>query len=657
MEIKLLTDIVIIFALAIAVLFVCHKLRVPAILGFLVTGALAGPHGFAWITAIHEVDKLAEVGVVLLMFTIGIEMSFEHLLRMRKQVFFCGSLQVLVTLMSGWLLSWLLGLEARDALFLGMLFSLSSTAIVLQLLQKRGEIDSPHGNTTLGILIFQDLAIVPMILLTPLLGSKTGGGQESFLLFAAQAIGILAGIFALAKWVIPHVLHAVARTKDREFFLLVIVSICMGIAWMTSTAGLSLALGAFLAGLILSESDYSHSALGHILPFRDVFTSFFFVSVGMLFDYQLLLDSPLLALGVASSVAIGKALIAAAAVRLLGFAPRTAVITGLSLAQVGEFSFILSSIGLEAGLLQGRYQLFLGASVLSMAATPFLMKIAPRLADLLTGKQKAPAGPASKLNEHLVIIGFGVNGRNLARAARSAEIPYVILEMSPDTVRSERALGEPIFHGDATQSSVLEHAAIQRAKTVVVAINDPAATRRITLSVHQHNPSAQLLVRTRYLAEMQALQQLGATEVIPEEFETSIEIFARVLSSYLVPQQEIEALVAQVRGDGYRMLRSSSWEEAGRIQLESHLRDLEIHALLVEAGSELEGKTLRNLRLREDFGISVIALQQDGHTQGNPSPDTTLNAGTVAFFLASREQFAQVGKRFRAQDKATDESE
>lgn len=288
----LLTDILIVFVLAIVVLFVGHKLRIPAVLGFLVTGALAGPHGFELTHAEHEIEVLAEFGVVLLMFTIGIEMSIEHLLRVRKAIFIGGGLQVVATTVIGALLSWVFGIAPREALFLGMLFALSSTAIVLQLLQKRGEIDSPHGSTTLGVLIFQDLIIVPMILLTPLLGTSDAAEQGDFLLFLLKGAGILGAIFGLAKWVIPHVLHLVARTRDREFFLLTIVAICFSIAWLTAVAGLSVALGAFLAGLILSESQYSHSALGHVLPFRDVFTSFFFVSVGMLFDVSLLIAHP-----------------------------------------------------------------------------------------------------------------------------------------------------------------------------------------------------------------------------------------------------------------------------------------------------------------------------------------------------------------------------
>lgn len=352
--------------------------------------------------------------------------------------------------------------------------------------------------------------------------------------------------------------------------------------------------------------------------------------------------------GIALAVLVGKALVASGAVRALGLPGRTAVLAGLSLAQVGEFSFVLAQIGAGHGLLEQHYQLFLGVSVLTMAATPLAISAAPWIADRVAGRAAPPAGPASRLQGHLVIIGFGVNGRNVARAAKAADVPYVIIEMSPDTVRHERAKGEPIFLGDAAQLAVLEHAAVGRAKTVVIAINDPAATRRITSNVHAHAPHAHLLVRTRYLTEMKALHELGATEVIPEEFETSIEIFARVLTSFLVPRQAIEELIANVRRDGYLMLRSTSWEDRQQIDLRQYLRDVEVQALRIEEGAELDGVTLRTAGLREASGISILALTRAGRTEGNPSPDTVLQAGDIAFFLATRTQLTSVAERFRA---------
>jgi len=540
MEIMLLNEIVIIFGLSIAILFICHRLRMPTIVGFLLTGILAGPYGLGLIKAVHEVEILAEVGVVLLLFTIGIEFSLGRLLQIKKSVLMGGSIQVLLTLLVTFVIARQLGQPIGESIFIGFLISLSSTAIVLKLIQERAEVDSPHGRITLGILIFQDIIIVPMILVTPLLAGATGDLGESVLVLIAKGIGIIGLVFVSAKWIVPQVLYQIARTRSRELFLLSVVVICLAVAWITSSAGLSLALGAFLAGLIISESEYSHHALGNILPFRDVFTSLFFISIGMLLDVGFLFRQPGTIVLMALGVLVLKSFIASFATVLLGFPLRTSILVGLALGQVGEFSFILSKTGVEHGLLAGNiYQMFLAVSVLSMVATPFIITLAPRLTDiilllplpkrLISGFYPVPDIKVEDKKHHLIIIGFGVNGRNVARAARVSGIPYAIIEMNPETVRSEQARGEPIYYGDSTQEAVLQHANIKDARIVVAAINDPTATRRITEIIRRLNPEVHLIVRTRYLQELKPLYELGADEVIPEEFETSVEIFTRVL--------------------------------------------------------------------------------------------------------------------------------
>ena len=382
MEIPLLTDIVIIFGLAVAVLLLFHFLRLPAVVGLLLTGILAGPHGFGLIGAVHEVEVLAEIGVILLLFTIGIEFSFKKLIEIKKQVIVGGVLQVGLTILAVFVIARKIGLSSPEAIFYAFLISLSSTAIVLRLIQERAEVDTPHGRTGLGILLFQDIIIVPMILITPMLaGSQPGEIDSSIILFAAKGLAIVILILVAAKWLMPWLLHQVARTRSKELFLLSVVAICLTIAWLTSNAGLSLALGAFIAGLIISESEYSHQALGNILPFRNVFTSFFFVSIGMLLDTGFLVHNPIIILIASGGVLILKAVIASSAAILLGLPLRSGILTGLSICQVGEFSFILSRTGVEHGLLVDHYQLFLAVAVLTMAATPFIISLAPRFAD------------------------------------------------------------------------------------------------------------------------------------------------------------------------------------------------------------------------------------------------------------------------------------
>jgi len=653
MEIPLLNDIIIIFGLSIAILFICHRLRVPAIVGFLLTGILAGPYGLGLVKAVHEVEILAEVGVVLLLFTIGIEFSLKKLLQIKKPVLMGGSIQVLLTLLITFIIARQLGQPIGKSIFIGFLIALSSTAIVLRLLQERAEVDSPHGRTTLGILIFQDIIIVPMILVTPLLAGATGGSGESALVLVAKGIGIIGLVIVSAKWIVPKVLYQITRTRSQELFLLSIIVICLAVAWVTFSAGLSLALGAFLAGLIISESEYSHHALGNILPFRDVFTSFFFVSIGMLLDVGFLFRQPGTIALITLGVLVIKPIIACFATVLLGFPLRTSILVGLALGQVGEFSFILSKTGVEHGLLTGNiYQIFLSFSVLTMAATPFIITLAPRLADIilllpLPKRLRLGFSPVSEVKvedkkNHLIIIGFGVNGRNVARAARVAGIPYAIIEMNPETVRSEQAQGEPIYYGDSTQEAVLHHANIKDAKIVVAGINDPTATRRITEIIRRLNPKVCLIVRTRYLQEMKPLYELGADEVIPEEFETSVEIFTRVLTKYLIPRDEIESLVAEVRSDGYEMFRSLSKKSSSFADLKLQLPDVEINTLRVAERSPLVGKSLARIELRKKYGVTVLAIRRDKQILSNPDVNIPFCANDLLFILGPPDKVAKV---------------
>jgi len=662
MEIPLLKDILVLFGLAIAVLLLCHRLHVPTIVGFLLTGILAGPHGLGLISAVQEVEILAEIGIVLLLFTIGIEFSLENLLQIRRSVLIGGSFQVLLTITATYFISRQLGLGFEQSVFIGFLISLSSTAIVLKLLQEKAEVDSPHGRTTLGILIFQDVIIVPMILITPLLAGATGNIGETLFIFLAKGIGIILLVMMGAKWIVPYLLFQIARTRNRELFLLSVVVICFVVAWMTSIAGLSLALGAFLAGLIISESEYSHQALGNILPFRDIFTSLFFVSAGMLLDVAFLYHQLGFIVLITLCVLVIKSFISGFVTIFLRVPLRAGILVGLSLCQVGEFSFILSRAGIEHGLLSKNiYQIFLSISVLTMAATPYIIALAPRVAALalrlpLPVRLKSGLYPGIEASDksskdHLIIIGFGVNGRNVSRAASIAGIPYTIIEMNPETVRSEQAKGEPIHYGDATQENVLQSANIKDARVVVIAINDPAATRRITEVNRRLNPKAHLIVRTRYLKEMKPLYELGATEIIPEEFETSMEIFTRVLAKYLIPREDIERLLTEMRADGYEMFRSISKASASLSDLKLYLHDVEISAFRVAQGSPLIRKTLSQIDLRRRYGVSVVAVRRNSQILSNPDADIPLHSNDVLFVLGSSEKISDAINTFSSPNK------
>jgi len=657
-DLPLLKSIFVIFGLSIIVLFVCLRIKIPTIVGFLITGIVAGPHGLGLISAVAQVETMSEIGIVLLLFTIGIEFSLKDLMKIKTLVLLGGSAQVFLTILVFFFIARQVGQTVPQSVFMGCLMALSSTAIVLKLLQERAEIDSPHGKTSLGILIFQDIAIVPMILVTPMLAGAAGNIMGSLTVLTIKVVGILILVFVSSKWLIPQLLFQITRTRNREIFLLSIIILCLAVAWLTHSLGLSFALGAFLAGLIISESEYSHQALGNILPFKDLFISFFFVSIGMLLN----LDFVFRNLGLIAIITIGvvilKAIIAGATTSLLGYPLRTMILVGCALSQVGEFSFVLSNSGLRYGLLipGNTYQLFLAVSVMTMMVTPFVIQLSPWLVDTalrlpLPQKLKSGVHPAFTVTDiartdHLIVVGFGINGRNVARAARIASVPYIIIEMNPETVRHEKAMGEPIFYGDATQEAIFHHAGIQNARIIVITIADAAATRNITALARRMNPNIHIIARTRFLQEMEPLYEVGADEVIPEEFETSVEIFARVLSKYLIPKDEIERFIRDVRSDGYHMFRSLSVEPASFSDVRHCLPDIEISTFRLSDTSTLVGKTLGETEMRKKYGVTVLAVRRDGTTISNPDITLRFAANDILFILGKPEQFASVTNLF-----------
>jgi len=654
LEIPMLSGIVIIFSLAVFVILVCQKFKIPTVVGYLITGIIAGPYGFELIKEIHLVDMLAEIGIILLLFTIGIEFSLDKFLSLKKPVLQGGALQLLFTGGLSFILVKILGLSINLAVFTGFLITLSSTAIVLKIIQERAEVDSPYGRASLGILIFQDIIVVPMMLLVPILAGEQGNLATSLLQVFLKGIAILVLVWISSKWIIPRLLHLIVKTKSRELFLLSIVVICFAIAWLTSRAGLSLALGAFLAGLVISESEYSYQALGSILPFKDIFTSFFFVSIGMLFNFGFAVENIVLILVATVVIIILKTVAASVSATILGFPVRSAVLVGLALSQVGEFSFILAKSAQQYDFFAGDlYNLFLAVSVITMALTPFLINSGPLLADrimrlplpsrLKTGCIPCGASETETLQDHLIIIGFGINGRNVSRAAGIAEVNYIIIEMNPDLVQSESSKGESIIQGDASQEAVLKHVNIQKAKVIVVAISDRAASRKITELARRLNSQVYIIVRTRYIRELDFLYELGADEVIPEEFETSIEIFARVLNKYLIPKDEIEELIDEIRSENYEMLRSiNKRQNQHMLSLKMHVPEIELHTIRIRDDSPAVGKTLADIELRRKYGVSALAIRRNSDTIVNPHGDTGMRSNDIIVLVGIREKLLEV---------------
>lgn len=658
----MLTDITIILGLSVLVIYLFQRIKLPTILGFLMTGIVAGPYGLSLINASHEVEMMAEIGVILLLFIIGMEFSLKSLIAIKNTVLIGGLIQVGLSILLVFLMAYFTGFDVSEAIFLGFIFCLSSTAIVLKLLQERSEVSSPHGKIALAILIFQDIVVVPMMLLTPLIAGQSDDIVGSLLQLVLKTAAVVLVVWFGARLIIPWLLHEVAKTKSRELFILFIVVICFSVAWATAAIGLSLALGAFIAGLIISESEYSYQATSIVIPFREIFTSFFFVSIGMLLDLSFLIDHILVILGLLVAIMIIKTLVAAVAALALKYPLRTAVLAGLTLFQIGEFAFILSKTGMAYDLISGDvYQYFLSVSILSMAITPFVIQNSGTITRLFTrsvltdalsqkGRNSTGATPEDqleKLKDHTIIIGYGVNGRNVAQAARFARIPYVIIEMNAETVRAEKAKGELIFYGDATNEFILEHLKVYSARVAVIAISDPVATKSVIMSIRSICPTVHVIVRTRFMKEMEDYYRLGANEVVPEEFETSVEIFTRMLNKYLVPQDEILDFVHNIRSDHYEMLRPHEATTRRSVAPVS-IPDINITSLKVQSGDgHIVGKKVRESNVRSVYGINILAIQRDAHYITDIKADTEIRQDDILYLAGNPEAIAAFNDKIK----------
>lgn len=551
-----------------------------------------------------------------------------------------------------------LGSSRETAIFLGLLVALSSTAIVLKLLQEKGEIYSLHGRTSLGILIFQDVAAVVIILLIPLLAG-TPGTEKSFLELLLQGLGLVLFTIFSARYAVPFIMFQVAKTRNNELFLLSVVAIGLSVAWLTSIVGLSLALGAFLAGLIISESEYSIQALGNLIPFRDMFMSIFFVSIGMMLDLNFLKDHLPLILAATLAVLFLKTAANSLSTFLIGFPMHTMILVGLSLSQVGEFSLILAKVGLTNGLISSEiYQEFLDVAVLSMALTPFIIGMGHQttfFAQSLPFPSIIKSGWYRHFKEHVsqevpenhvIIVGFGVNGRNVAAATRSSAIPYRIIEINPETVRQEKLKGESILYGDAAQKAVLEHAGILTAKSVVVTAGDPASARRIIEAARRLNPEVHIIARAHFLSELDKFYSAGADEVISDEFESSIELFTRVLHRYLVPSSEINSLGSTLLADHYRMLRRPDIPRNKFCDLALDFADVEIRSIRVGKLSRGTGKTIGELNIRKKYGVSILAISRHHKLISGLQTETEILADDILLVVSPSEKFDEVKKLF-----------
>ena len=652
--------------IAIVLLYVGQQFGLPSIVSYLILGMLAGPYVFGIVTDQKSIETVGEIGIILLLFTIGLEFSFEKLLQSWRIVLIGGLIQLVTTIVAVTAVTYALSVPFTSALVFGFIISLSSTAIVMKILQERREMDTTQGRTLFGILLFQDLAIIPMILILPVFMGSSGPDLGALPLEIIKVVVILALIVILGRFVVPRLLYRVASQRNRELFFITIAGICVIVAWLTNQAGLSYTLGAFVAGLIIGESDYNIDALSHIIPFRDVFASVFFLSIGMLLDIQLLLSEATLVemiIVIVILIIVIKILTGAFASAALGMPARVSIFTGFALCQVGEFSFVLAKTGLDASFIPERiYQIFIASAIVTMALTPFMMNAAPRFTDLYyrvipyLPKKDLFAPPdleygGTTLKDHIIIAGYGITGKSVARAAEITGIPYMVIEMKPEIIRREKSARRPYFiFGDAVQDEVLEHAGVRDARTLVVAVSDQEAVPRIVHKARRMSPEIYIIARTEHIRHAQYLLDLGADEVVSEEFEAAREIFTRALKKYQLPEPEITKIVGKIQSWGYaKFIKNGNKPTMG---MDTVLLSLRIHVLTVEPGSCADGKAIKDLDLRSRYGVADYGLRRNNAMMTGTDDNTCLMAGD-ALLIFSTDQVAEEVRHLFRKDDAT----
>lgn len=647
MELGILKDIVIIFALSTLVNLVFTRLKIPTVVGYLLTGVIAGPHLLSLVSSAHQIELLAEIGVVLLLFTIGLEFSLNHLMKIRKIVFLGGFIQVFLTAGAFFVASRFFEMNWKSGLFIGFLAALSSSALVLKILQERSEVTSNYGRTVLGILIFQDLLVIPLLLLSNVLSNQSLDVPKEILILTIKVSFILLLVYAGNKWFLPKLMELIAKTKSQELFIMSIFLLCFAIALLTSRLGMSLALGAFLAGIMVSESEYSYNVFGNFLPIKDVFASFFFVSIGMLLDVSFIIDNLHLVLLSILLVIVVKTIIAGGTGFILGHTFQGTVIIGLALSQVGEFSFILAKIGFNNSIISDYYyHLFLAVAVITMALTPFLFKISVPLAKqllklplpvkLVHGLFPLKEIEFPALYNHLVIIGKDAGALKLSVMAKLNNINHVSLIFDPAIAKEKIDNGDLVVYGDAVNEPVLRKAYVDKADIVAVSVGSIVPSMAIIDKVRSINKNAYIIVRASTIQNVESLYKVGADQVIPEKLEIAIDMFNRILVKKMMPHKEINRIITRIRN-----MNLGAFSEKDLINKPSILdefSDNNITEVKVEADSPAEGKSLLEIDLRKKTGVTILAIRRGDDFIEHPVPETVLQRNDIAYLMGNPEQ-------------------
>ena len=657
----LLEEITVIATVSVIVTLLLGRLKLPVVAGLVLSGALVGPKALSLAHDPEAIEVIAEVGVIFLLFTIGLEFSLSRLKNIFRQVALGGLLQVGVTTLVTSLICLSMDLSVPEAIVYGFVFALSSTALVLRTLGERGELDAPHGRFIVGTLIFQDLCIVPMVLIVPLLinGLDKPETWQAIMFALAKATLVVVLLFAVSRKVIPHLFRWVNASRSNEVFILTVLCLCIGTAYLTSLTGLSLALGAFLAGMIVADTDFRHRAMGDILPLRDVFVSFFFVSLGMFFDFQLLAEKPLEVGLLLLAFIGGKGLIAILAASFMRFPPRAAWLAGVGLAQFGEFGFIILQLAIQEGVvIESEIGTLLNAGILSMFLTPLLVYKAPHF----TAGERA-LDPLAKLlrarsaeeledrtvghSDHVVVIGYGLAGRLLTNSLSRLKIEAVALEMNSDNVELGRKLGDPVYYADATSEEALGHAHVESCRAIVIMINDNQAIERVISTIARMKVKAPVFVRTQYMRGSEKLSHELPVNIVASEVEGGLEILSLVLNQLQIPRNLIIREVDQAREETMHSDREYS---SSPLPLEAHagLKDLKVEKLIVTARSRVAGQSPRNLDLAESTGVSILAVRRKDSLLVHRIADIIFEPEDLVYCLGSNQDMQVVTPWFDA---------
>jgi monovalent cation:H+ antiporter-2, CPA2 family len=647
---EILRNLLVVYGTGLIVVYLFQKIKQPPVAGFLLAGVLAGPYGLALITDLENVQVLADIGVMVLLFSLGLEFSLKKMGEIRHIVLGSGFLQVAGTFLAVMLLGRYFGLPFELTIVLGFMVAPSSTALIIKMLSDRGEIDSIHGKVSLGVSIFQDLCTIPMIVLIPLIAGLAANNSDEIGVWTTiarlliTALAVIIGAVVMARYLFPAFLNIVIQTRNKELFVVSLIVMFLGTAWLIGTIGFSLALGAFLAGLILSESEYSSQIFADMRPFRDGLNSLFFIAIGMLANPRFAFDEAGLVIVLVLLVLVLKAVIAGLAV-LAAFLPlQVALLAGFLLAQIGEFSFVLLQAGATAGVINDRwYQLGISVAFATMVVTPAVFKLARGLVSRDTMRRlHQTAIPADlvetgrTLHDHVILCGYGASGKKIAPVLRENGIPYLILELNARTVREERANGEPICFGDCTNAEILRRTGIREARIILFAISDPFSTRQAVKIARTLNKDLIILTRTKYLADINELYELGANEVIAEEFEASLELMTRILRVYHVPRAAIAGLIRQIRTTRFGVFRDGR-PTVPRLRLSGQL-DVYTETVEVTEQSPIAHRHISESDLRSRSGALILGIMRGTKTINNPHASEQILPGDHLILTGTKDQ-------------------